>query len=578
MKMSWRDYLNENALLRVLCRLRAAVARKRTNAHWLWSVAKNLENPDVAIADATKGFLPGRRQWIRLPRKIRASFGETRTVEETIYRTARKLLAQKEDGDGRNGEWQKNFLGLVGDVQALAGSSVLRFHKPTLHLIPKKGGSLRCLASFDELAERLLISRAAVYLRDVFDSCLSRTCYAFRANGDFNYKTAIDDLVRYRMQYEGKKLYVAECDIQSFFDTVNHDVAIAAYDSFVNGLETTQKPPEQLRKIIEAYLAVYTSRGNLMTAEDERIAERRNLVKPLEETGVGAFYPGKSLDEVALGIPQGGALSPLIANLVLSYADRAVESEKDDELFYCRFCDDIIIIHPNRKKCGMAMKRYLEALTELKLPVHKVKSRFSSYGAKYYETKSKGPFLWASQDDAKSAMPWVAFLGVHVKYDGQVRVRHDSIDNHVSNLQKELSTFMRAVGRNGRLLKTEKEIESQGRDRRKEEVFKHFQARLVSIGTGYSTINDRKRGSLCWMAAFPSLTPEGHAAHQMRRLDSMRGKIFSSLKKFLGLEFTKSSEGRRKGFYGRPYSYYGALIDVERHKSYPPDMDAYSRW
>ncbi|MBK8362805.1 MAG: hypothetical protein IPL24_03750 [Bacteroidetes bacterium] len=60
-----------------------------------------------------------------------------------------------------------------------------------------------------------------------------------------------------------------------------------------------------------------------------------------------------------MGIPQGGALSGLIANLVLDFADRKMQSLNDSKLLYVRFCDDMIIIHPSKKKAIEASKNLL---------------------------------------------------------------------------------------------------------------------------------------------------------------------------------------------------------------------------
>ena len=60
-----------------------------------------------------------------------------------------------------------------------------------------------------------------------------------------------------------------------------------------------------------------------------------------------------------------------------------------------------------------------------------------------------------------------------------------------------------------------------------------------------------------WIAAFPALTQEGPARGQMRHLDSVRGHQVSALKKRLGFSEGQLPSGK-KGYYGRPYSYYGS--------------------
>ena len=571
MKKKWTDYLTRNDCLRVLCKWRADCARKRAPLHWLWIAAKGMVAPVVACPDNVSSCLPPRRRWLRLGSAVRLRLGEDRLVEETVFRTAMRDLSQPDDLQ-ETPAWINRFKQLLHEVDSLCNASRVNFKAPTLHLVQKsKGSSRRCLASFDNIQDRLLLSRAAMYLRDVFDPLLSDDCFAFRRDSKFNYRSAIEDLVRYRMKHEGKKIYVAECDIQSFFDVVNQQTVIDAYDSFVCRLENVDRPPEQLKKILIGYLEAYTSRGNLMTSNDPKVVAFRHLVKPLEDTGVFKFYRNKKARElVRLGIPQGGALSPLLANIVLDVADRAVREDADPELFYARFCDDVIFMHPNRAKCKAAIERYMCALKKLKLPIHPLTSRVI-FDAKYYDSKSKGPFAWCKPDaHIKTHVPWVSFLGVHVRYDGIVRVRKDSLDRHEENLRRETKRVKLAVGVDGANLKDTSE---EG----KESLLRRFEARIVAMGSGYSTMRRPDIGNRCWMSAFPSLSPDGPAAGQMHHLDSVRGHQIAALRKQLGLKAGRRSSGQ-KGFYGRPYSYYGALLDVERHKSFPCDPVAYSRW
>lgn len=526
--------------------------------------AKNTQSEDLI-----RKCLPARRKWVRLGSPERQRIGESRIVETTIYRSALRVL---NDPNGERAEWTLNWASLLRDVETLRSAEQVVFHPPTLHLKPKGKGVKwrRCLASFDYPADKLLLSRAATYLRDVFDPLMDDGSYAFRKDASYSYKTAIDDLVRYRRQHTDEKLYVAECDIQSFFDVINHQVVLEAYDGFVQQLEDANRPDPQLRKIVEGYLYCFTSRGNLAASEDPKVVPFRHLVKPLEDTGVHRFYPGRDLTDVPLGIPQGGSLSPLIANIVLHSADRAVRSLDDPDLLYMRFCDDIIIVHTNRKKCTEAITHYMQALEMLKLPAHPLKKRFT-YGPDYFEMKSKGPFIWANPSERlKSAVPWVAFLGVHVRYDGAVRVRPASIEKHEDKLRNELRRYKNAVGSTGMNLK-DSSVESRM------SLLRAFEARIVAMGTGYSTMRSPKIGCRCWASAFPAVTADDPAVLQLRHLDRVRGHIVSAMKKTLGFKPGALPSGRT-AYYGRPYSYYGILVNVERHNSYPIGISCYSEW
>ena len=579
MRKNWTAYLSSVELLRTLCKWRAEVARKRAPLQRLWETVNGMECPEGIYPKRKEKSendvdestcLPSHRQWMRLGQKERKRLGEERVTEMAIFRTAMRDLAAN-DGKDSAPLWIANFKELLAEIEGLRGSNPLRLCEPTIHLIPKEEGKeRRCLASFDRTADRFLLSKAALYLRDIVDPLLSNDCFAFRRDAAFSYRSAIEDVIRYRLAHSGETLYVAECDIQSFFDVINHDVALEAYDAFVSRLEESERPPDELRRILCAYLDAWTSRGNLMASKEPNSVEYRQLVKPLEKTGVFDFYDERDRTLVQLGVPQGGALSPLIANIVLDAADRAVRDSADPDLLYCRYCDDIIIVHTDRGKCEAALERYLDVMRRLKLPVHKVCHDFT-FGSNYYDIKSKGPFEWRPCEiGAVCAAPWVSFLGVHIRYDGMVRVRKSSLEKHAKKLRKEVKRYKEAVGVGGAKLKDTS-------NESKVALLKSFEARLVAMGTGYSEMRKPDIGNQCWMAAFPFLTPEGPAAGQLKHLDGARGHQVAALKKHLGFQRGALPVGRKK-FYGRPYSYYGALIDVERHDSRPGGMGAYSKW
>jgi hypothetical protein len=569
MAKPWTEYLKSDDLLRMMCRWRARMAAKR---HPVQVLSDRLLVPeperDNPVEDRIRECLPSRRKWIRLGSSERRRVGESRMVETAIYRSALRVL---NDSLGEKPGWTVKWANLLREVETLRQEERIAFHAPTLHLKSKGKGEKwrRCLASFEHPADRLLISRAATYLRDVFDPLMDDGSYAFRKNASYSYKTAVDDLVRYRRQHANEKLYVAECDIQSFFDVIHHQVVLEAYDGFVQQLEENERPDPQVRKIVEGYLDCFTSRGNLSVSDDPKVVPFRHLVKPLDATGVQRFYPRQCLSEIPLGIPQGGALSPLMANIVLHSADRAVRSLEDPDLLYIRFCDDIIIVHTDRQKCNDALIRYMKALEMLRLPVHPLRKRFSP--VEYFKLKSKGPFVWANPTvRLKTAIPVVSFLGVHVRHDGAVCVRPSSVEKHEETLKRELRRFKDAVGPSGRNLKDSSEGSRMS-------VLKAFEARIVAMGTGYSTMKRPDVGRRCWAAAFPAVTADDPAAQQLRRLDSTRGHIVAAMKKALGFK-PGPLPSEQRAFYGRPYSYYGILSNVERHHSYPEGISHYGEW
>ena len=135
------------------------------------------------------------------------------------------------------------------------------------------------------------------------------------------------------------------------------------------------------------------------------------------------------------GVPQGGALSGLIANRYLNQADLLL---KNIDVFYQRFCDDMIIIAKDFDNCDNAKNIYEAELKKLKLFPHKFISsdelKETINGkiklSKFWDGKSKGPYKWGNVVD--NAFPWIGFVGYEMDYLGNIRVRKKS-------LMKELS-------------------------------------------------------------------------------------------------------------------------------------------
>src|SRR5205085_613777 len=74
-----------------------------------------------------------------------------------------------------------------------------------------------------------------------------------------------------------------------------------------------------------------------------------------------------------IGVPQGGAVSCVISNLVLDLADKRIAAVKEQlggDATYLRFCDDMILLSSSKSACRTAFETYLRTLEDLKLPYH----------------------------------------------------------------------------------------------------------------------------------------------------------------------------------------------------------------
>ena len=102
---------------------------------------------------------------------------------------------------------------------------------------------------------------------------------------------------------KGKRCHVVDCDLQAFFDTVDH-----------------QKLMGKLR---------------------ESIADPRVLKLILKYLKAGMILPNKYYEDTDQGVPQGGPLSPLLANILLDELDHELEKRGHH---FVRYADDFVIM------------------------------------------------------------------------------------------------------------------------------------------------------------------------------------------------------------------------------------------
>jgi RNA-directed DNA polymerase len=197
--------------------------------------------------------------------------------------------------------------------------------------IPKPTGGKRPLG-IPTVLDRLIQQAMYQVMMPIFDPDFSEFSYGFRPG------RSAHDAVRKAREYlrEGCRIAV-DMDLSKFFDTVNHDV--------------------------------------LMHRVARKIRDKRILRLIGKYLRAGVVIKGR-LQKSREGVPQGGPLSPLLANILLDDLDK--ELEKRGHRFV-RYADDFVIL-VRTQRAGLRVKesvtRFLER--KLKLKVNQDKSRVSS--------------------------------------------------------------------------------------------------------------------------------------------------------------------------------------------------------
>lgn len=561
------SYFSFDSILRQMVKWRVqAMVRRREDAFYAAHV-KGQPRPEDAVACEAAKYLPPRNLWKR-PRAVdRKCRSAEQIASQSILRTVYGFRESRRRGASRN--WLDALERLVKAVHMLVDNDqedkygrvhTSNFDRPRIILKRKGTGCYRALAVYERMEDRLILAGTSAYLRRMFDHYVSPHCHSFREDPNRSHQSAVGELIEYRKKHAGETLYVAECDIMKFFDVVDHNEARKAFRSFAEkcGAELDGRAGN----IVESYLASYSFDDAMELARTGWNGRKPLPAEKLEQVGrvpkevLAELHIGEDLSKLRLGLPQGGSLSPLFANILLAEADGAVVGEgTDPDLLYIRFCDDMIIVHTDRSRCEAAMRRYLDAVKRRKLPVHRTMEDGFAYGEEYYTLKTKGPFEWRqTRIGERNAAPWVSFLGYQIGYNGEVRVRKETIRKHLQGMKNERIHF-------------DQRIAGVPVGDARSRLVRHFKAHLVAKGIGFLRAGAIRGDSLCWAAAFPNLrkTASRECEMQMKVIDAARDKM---------MHFPKETIPGPRYFFGRPFSYLGYLIREPRPDRHRTGMRA----
>lgn len=197
--------------------------------------------------------------------------------------------------------------------------------------IPKPNGGKRKLG-IPTVVDRLVQQAVAQVLTPIFEQVFSDSSFGFRPH-----RSAHDAIRQVIDLYNQGYHWVVDLDLKAYFDTVNHDLMMKFVSQYV------QDP--WLLKLIRRFLTSGVMNGHV-------------------------FEPGIK------GTPQGGPLSPLLANIYLNELDKLLVSRGHK---FVRYADDCNI-YVKSKRAGqrvlVSVSRFLER--NLKLTVNREKAQVGS--------------------------------------------------------------------------------------------------------------------------------------------------------------------------------------------------------
>lgn len=195
-------------------------------------------------------------------------------------------------------------------------------------LIPKPDGRTRPLG-IPTIRDRVVQQAAKLVLEPIFEADFMPCSYGFRPK-----RSTVGALEAIRKAFPAGHHFVVEADIRSFFDEIDHD--------------------------------------KLMALIEQRVSDKRVLKLLRGWLKAGVMDEGRHV-ELVTGTPQGGVISPLLANIYLNAFDHAWQKQGSGKLV--RYADDFVILCRSRGEADEALKKAGELLADLGLEMHPDKTR-----------------------------------------------------------------------------------------------------------------------------------------------------------------------------------------------------------
>ncbi|HWH01687.1 MAG TPA: group II intron reverse transcriptase/maturase, partial [Pilimelia sp.] len=196
-------------------------------------------------------------------------------------------------------------------------------------LIPKPGTAEKRPLSIPTVGDRIVQAAVKIVLEPVFEADFLPCSFGFRPK-----RSAHDALqVLIDEAWRGRR-WVVETDIANCFSAIPHE--------------------------------------RLMHAVEERISDQAVLKLLRAMLRAGVMQDGQRRREVT-GTPQGGVISPLLANVYLHRLDRVWDEDQHGVLV--RYADDLVVMCTSQQQAQAALARFADLLAELGLQPKAAKTR-----------------------------------------------------------------------------------------------------------------------------------------------------------------------------------------------------------